>query len=48
MKKVYEILNAEGIHLCYQVATTESQALNFARIYGYPAAMVATFIRRDE
>lgn len=48
MKNLYEIKNHKGIHLCYQVAKNEKDAVETARIYyGYKSAKVAVFIRED-
>lgn len=48
MKNIYEITNKNGVHLCYQVARSEVQALDFARMYGYRGAHKATFVRADD
>jgi hypothetical protein len=46
MKNLYEIKNAKGIHLCYQVAKTEAEAVETARVYyGHKGAKTACFIR---
>ena len=46
MKSLYEIKNAKGIHLCYQVAKTEAEAVEAARVYyGHKGAKTACFIR---
>lgn len=47
MKNIYEILSTNGVHMCYQVAASEEQALSFARRYGYRRASKAVFVRED-
>lgn len=47
MKNIYEILNADGVHLCYQVAASGTAAVDFARMYGHRRAAKAVFVRED-
>ncbi len=47
MKNLYEIKNVKGIHLCYQVATSEAEAVDFAKMYGFKAAFSAEFVRKN-
>lgn len=49
MKNLYEIKNAKGIHLCYQVAETAAEALHAAKVYyGYKSAAFADFVRVND
>lgn len=46
MKKVYAITNQKGIHLCYQVAESEQEAVHIAKVcYGHLSAYKARFVR---
>lgn len=48
MKNLYAITSRKGIHLCYQVAESEQDAVHIAKIYyGHRAAYKARFIRED-
>ena len=47
MKNLYNITDKLGIHLCYQVANNEEDAVRIARIYGHARAAHAEFIRED-
>lgn len=47
MKNIYEILSPNGVHLCYQVAASEKDAVAFARMYGHRRAAKAVFVRED-
>lgn len=47
-KNLYEIKNRAGVILCFQVATTESDAITFARMYGVRGAHRARFVRLDD
>lgn len=48
MKNLYEIMNWKGIHLCYQVAESEKDAVRIAKVYyGHRSAHKARFIRED-
>ena len=45
MKSLYEIKNAKGIHLCYQVAETAAEAVHAAKVYyGHKSAAFADFV----
>lgn len=44
MKNLYSITSKNGLHLCYQVANSEADAVSFACMYGYKAVN-ATFVR---
>lgn len=46
MKALYAITDKKGRHLCYQVARSEAQAVDFARMYGHRAAH-AQFVREE-
>ena len=49
MKNLYNIKNAKGIHLCYQVASTPEEALETAKsYYGHKSAAFADFIRVND
>lgn len=48
MKSLYEITTRTGLHLCYQVASNESDAVSFARMYGHRSARRAVFVREAE
>ena len=49
MKNLYEIKNAKGIHLCYQVAETADDALQAAKVYyGHKSAAFADFVRVND
>lgn len=45
MKNLYEITNKNGVHLCYQTAKSESEAVDFAKMYGHKGAKNAEFVR---
>ena len=46
MKNLYNIKNAKGIHMCYQVASTAEEALHAAKVYyGHKSAAFADFVR---
>lgn len=47
MKNLYEITDRNGIHLCYQVAKSEADAVDTARVYGHRKAAKAVFVRED-
>lgn len=48
MKNLYAITNRKGIHLCYQVAESEKDAVHIAKVYYcHRAAYKARFIRED-
>lgn len=47
MKNLYRITNKAGIHLCYQVAKCEADAISFARMYGHKAVK-AVFVREEQ
>lgn len=47
MKALYEITDRRGIHLCYQVAHSEKEAVKTAKMYGFRSAAHATFVRED-
>lgn len=47
MKNLYEITDRRGIHLCYQVARDEDEAVETAKAYGFRRAAHATFVRED-
>lgn len=43
---LYEITDAKGRHLCYQVGRCAAEAVASARdFYGYPRARNATYVR---
>lgn len=49
MKNLYEIKNAKGQHLCFQVATSPEEALEAARVYyGHKSAAFADFVRVND
>ena len=49
MKSLYEIKNAKGIHLCYQVAETAAEAVHAAKVYyGHKSAAFADFVRVND
>jgi hypothetical protein len=49
MKNLYQITDRNGIHLCYQVAKTEAEAVEAARVYyGHKGAKTAKFIRVND
>lgn len=49
MKNLYEISNRYGVHLCYQVAKTEAEAVEAARVYhNFKSARYARFVRVDD
>lgn len=43
---LYEITNKNGVHLCYQVATDEKDAVSTAKNYGHKGAKNAEFVRK--
>ena len=47
MKNLYRITNKNGVTLCYQVAKSENEAIEFARMYGHRGAKNAEFVRED-
>lgn len=47
MKNLYEIKNHKGAHVCYQVAKTPKEAVEFAVMYGHRSAKVAVPIREN-
>lgn len=47
MKNLYRITNKNGVTLCYQVAKSEKEAIEFARMYGHRGAKGAEFVRED-
>ena len=49
MTNLYEITNSNGVHLCYQVAATEVDAVRAAKMYyGHKGARFAVFIRAND
>lgn len=46
MKNMYRITNKAGRTLCFQVAKTEREAVDTARMYGHRAA-AAEFVREN-
>jgi hypothetical protein len=44
MKKLYEITNTKGLHLCYQVAESPQEAVRIAKLYN-ASAVFANYIR---
>ena len=47
MKNLYRITNKNGVTLCFQVASSEKDAVSTARTYGHTGAMYAEFVRED-
>lgn len=47
MKNLYSILNRKGIHICYQVAENEKDAIDFAKMHGHKGAAQAEFVRQN-
>ena len=47
MKNLYEILNRKGIHICYQVAENEKDAIDFAKMYGHKGVAQAVFVQKN-
>lgn len=48
MKSLYEIVSKNGVHLCYQVAKTGSDAVYAAKnYYGHKRAANAIFVREN-
>ena len=45
MKKLYAIQDKNGIFLCHQVAENESEAVEFAKMYGFARAKIAIYVR---
>lgn len=48
MKNLYNIYSKTGVYLCSQVASSEEQAIDFAKMYGKKHAFKAEFVRVDE
>ena len=49
MKNIYRITNKNGVHLCYQVAASEEDAVYAARnFYGHRGAKFAEFVREND
>ena len=49
MKNLYQITDNSGTHLCYQVAKTEAEAVEAARVYyGFKSAKKAVFVRVND
>lgn len=46
MKNFYAITNKAGRHLCAQSARSESEAIEFARMYGVRGAFLARIIQQ--
>lgn len=47
MKNLYRITNKNGVTLCFQIARSEKEAIDFARMYGHKGARQAWFVRED-
>ena len=47
IKNLYAINDYRGIFLCYQVANSESEAVDFAKMYGFRSAKKAVFVREN-
>lgn len=47
MKNLYRITNKNCVTLCFQVASSEKEAIDFARMYGHRGAKNAEFVRED-
>lgn len=48
MKNLYSITNKNGVHLCYQVAASEEDAVYAAKnYYGAKGAKNAEFVREN-
>lgn len=45
MKNLYKIISGTGVTLCYQVASSEAEAVELARMYGHTSAKKARFAR---
>lgn len=46
MKYLYKITDANGRHLCFQVASSVEQAIAFASMYGFGSARRAEMVRQ--
>ena len=46
-KNLYAIHDYRGIFLCHQVATSEAEAVDFAKMYEFRAARKAVFVREN-
>ena len=47
MKNLYRITNKNGVTICMQVASSTSQARDFARMYGHRGVAHAEFVREN-
>lgn len=47
MKNLYNIKNSKGVHLCFQVANSEKEAVAIAKMYGKSTAKSAEFVREQ-
>lgn len=47
MKNLYSILSRNEVHLCYQVASSEKEAISLAKIYGIKGVSKAVFVREN-